>query len=359
MIEKLTIKNFRGFEFIELPHLKRLNLITGKNNVGKTALLEALFLFLAANNPILSLTRLNRSRAPINLANRNIEDICGWLFHQCDLEKQIEIKVIDGQKLEHQVSLKIESLQEASIQPMQQESLTQQPNYGSALFSNKVLSTQYSNSLNNLLFNIKTKITEKGLELINLPMVPYVLFTADYPYQDPLASLVESTQIFSQLQNKGEKKKLIEALQIIDPRVQDMLVSFASLSPELMVDLGFKPIVPIAYLGDGANKLVTILLRIARAQGGIVLVDEIENGFHYSTMPKIWETIENFCTELNVQFFATTHSLECAHAVAKIPKKEDFFMLYRLHRLPQGEVKVGFYDRESLESAIRLDWELR
>jgi len=47
MYQSFRIKNFRGFRDLTLDSLERINLIAGKNNVGKTALLEAIFFALA------------------------------------------------------------------------------------------------------------------------------------------------------------------------------------------------------------------------------------------------------------------------------------------------------------------------
>ena len=61
MYYKFTIDNFRGFKNLTLNSLKRVNLISGKNNVGKTSLLEALFIHCGAFNPDLIL-RVNAFR---------------------------------------------------------------------------------------------------------------------------------------------------------------------------------------------------------------------------------------------------------------------------------------------------------
>lgn len=44
MYTSFKISNFRGFRQLELNDLGRINLITGKNNVGKTSLLEQIIL---------------------------------------------------------------------------------------------------------------------------------------------------------------------------------------------------------------------------------------------------------------------------------------------------------------------------
>ena len=41
-INKIKIENFKCFDKLEVNGLSRVNLIGGKNNVGKTALMEAL-----------------------------------------------------------------------------------------------------------------------------------------------------------------------------------------------------------------------------------------------------------------------------------------------------------------------------
>ncbi len=45
MYTSFKIENFRGFDHLELDDLARINLIAGKNNVGKTSVLESLFIY--------------------------------------------------------------------------------------------------------------------------------------------------------------------------------------------------------------------------------------------------------------------------------------------------------------------------
>jgi AAA15 family ATPase/GTPase len=47
MIENISIENFRCFDKTEIKGFERINLITGKNNSGKTCLLEALYFVLS------------------------------------------------------------------------------------------------------------------------------------------------------------------------------------------------------------------------------------------------------------------------------------------------------------------------
>ena len=51
MIQKITIKNFKVFDFIEIEGFSRINVFVGANDSGKTSLLEAIFLSLSPNDP--------------------------------------------------------------------------------------------------------------------------------------------------------------------------------------------------------------------------------------------------------------------------------------------------------------------
>ena len=61
MYKSFMVKNFRCLADIEIEPLERINLIAGKNNVGKTALLEALWLHHGTNIPDLA-RRVNSFR---------------------------------------------------------------------------------------------------------------------------------------------------------------------------------------------------------------------------------------------------------------------------------------------------------
>ncbi|WP_227789369.1 MULTISPECIES: DUF3226 domain-containing protein [unclassified Nodularia (in: cyanobacteria)] len=105
MLRSLTLKNFRCFQNLTLEPLERVNLIAGKNNVGKTSLLEAIFMFINPSNPE-SLFQVNRLRGIPRggIKFEDIEELRGFFFNQ-DIDKVIEISDLDANNL--QVSLGI------------------------------------------------------------------------------------------------------------------------------------------------------------------------------------------------------------------------------------------------------------
>ncbi len=89
MLRSFTVKNYRCFRDFTIGGLERVNLIAGKNNTGKTALLEALFLFSGPNNPSLP-TLVNIVRG-VPQADQDAADFWGWLFAGKQIDHPIEL----------------------------------------------------------------------------------------------------------------------------------------------------------------------------------------------------------------------------------------------------------------------------
>lgn len=63
----------------------------------------------------------------------------------------------------------------------------------------------------------------------------------------------------------------------------------------LYVDIGINKKIPMSFMGDGISRLTSILLAILTTKNGIVFIDEIENGIHYSVQNKIWMSNPKSC----------------------------------------------------------------
>ena len=103
-----------------------------------------------------------------------------------------------------------------------------------------------------------------------------------------------------------------------------------------------------------------IVLRIANASGGIVLIDEVENGLHHSILSNFWQVIDRAARDFDTQVIATTHSYECIREAHKAFSQSDNydFLLHRLDRIGD-RVESVTYDREALEAAIKAEFEVR
>jgi AAA15 family ATPase/GTPase len=125
-------------------------------------------------------------------------------------------------------------------------------------------------------------------------------------------------------------------------------------------DIGLSRLVPVPLMGEGVRRLLSILLAIFHTPGGVVLIDEIENGLHYSVLNNIWKAIGKAARAASVQVFATTHSRECIRSADESFSESgaDDFRLFRLDR-NNGEISVVTYDHEMIEGALAMSLEIR
>jgi AAA15 family ATPase/GTPase len=103
-----------------------------------------------------------------------------------------------------------------------------------------------------------------------------------------------------------------------------------------------------------------MLLFIATHEDGVVLVDEIENGIYFKTLPRLWEAIIQLCNKLNVQLFASTHSRECIDALtSSIEANENQFRLIRTEDNNNGGHTAKIFKGVNFLAALETGTEIR
>jgi len=129
----------------------------------------------------------------------------------------------------------------------------------------------------------------------------------------------------------------------------------------MYADIGMSRKIPMAFLGGGMSRLLSIILAIAKVKNGIVLIDEVDAGIHYSHMPKVWEGISKAAREFNCQIFATTHSYECLQAAYNGIAQADMAREFRYTRLERDEQETiaQTYTHDVLGAAMSRGWEIR
>ena len=150
-------------------------------------------------------------------------------------------------------------------------------------------------------------------------------------------------------------------LQIVEPRLERLAVLVSQGTPSLHGDIGVGRLVPLSYMGEGLRRLLSFVLAIKDIPGGIVLIDEFENGLHYSVLNDVWKAIAEAARQADVQIFATTHSWECIYRAHQYFVESDTYDDFRLHRLDRiGDRTVVFtYDRETFEASVTMSLEVR
>jgi hypothetical protein len=160
---------------------------------------------------------------------------------------------------------------------------------------------------------------------------------------------------------KGKKAECIEVMKLLDPRISDVSVLVFGGISGVSADIGLASPFAVNMLGDGMHKLMHIALVMLANPGGVILIDEIENGVHYSFLPKLWEVIGKLVIETQCQVFATTHSYECIKGTETLALNKDTSELLRFIRIDRinGNAVTSAFDSDSLQYALDNEWEVR
>lgn len=360
MLHSFTIENFRCFQNFTIKPLERINLIAGKNNVGKTALIEGMFLFAGATNPQLAMSiNVFRGIEAFELKPELLTET-PWnsLFLNFDENKMITLSGIDvngKSKKERRLNMKI--VRKESELVMKRAPDRVQEGFILSELTGKTLELKYTDESNKV---VKSKLIIEGNRIrVDTSPVP-VPYNAIFLAARTRINTAEDAQRFSNIRIVGQQEILLDILKLIEPKLNQLTIEVSAGVPMIFGDIGIDRLLPLPIMGDGMVRVCSLVLAIANSQNGIVFIDEIENGIHHSIMDKIWTGIAEAARRFNTQVVATTHSRECivsAHSAFNKSEKYDFL----LHRLERGNGQIGAktYDRETLEAAIETGFEVR
>jgi predicted ATPase len=326
MLTSIHIKNFRSLRDVRIEPLKRVNLITGQNDTGKTTVLEALRLLLAQPSPANCSNLANEFRGGVGRGDSN-ENFWKWLIYNKGLNTVSEIRAkFDGQA-QFGIVLRLDDPDRGKVR---HESLTATGNLGAL------------------------HCFQLGVRPAKFPKAEIFSSRPSNPNQDAID--------YNRVILKRGKRKVEDMLRKIDPRVQSIepLQAGEHQGPLIYVDVGLKEMIPVTNMGQGFNRLLDMYSEVVAGEVNVLLIDEIENGLHHSVLPVVWEGLLNAVSELKIQIFATTHSWECIAAADAAARKSPEYELnlIRLDRVGD-DVKATIIDEKTLTTAKTLEWEMR
>ena len=159
------------------------------------------------------------------------------------------------------------------------------------------------------------------------------------------------------LELSEKKEDIIWVLQLIDPAIEDIITLSLQGIPQLYIRMNGK-LFPLHAAGDGVVKLLLLCIAIMERENGLVLIDELETGFHYSMYSKLWEVIDKISYQANCQVIATTHSYELIAAIREADVDKHAFSYFRLGF--KNDTMYDFcYDYDMLNVALSSDLEVR
>ncbi len=376
LFDNLEIRQFRAFDYIKIDQLGHINLFLGKNNVGKSTLLEALWLYANLGSPDVIRDILEGRDEPGEIRHGNTAEPTVWsLFYGHPLLERISSSIQIGRigAPDSALTLSITWLRKATEKEKSSDSSNgyiygggepyveiEQPSASEADGAVPALVVKYGpmrrllrldDAYDDLcrLWNLQTR-SNRDL------MTPCILIGPGGLEDVGLQALWEKVVL------SDSKTDVIEAMRIIAPETEDFALlhqQTRAASIRLRVRGKDEP-VPIKTMGDGMNRLFGIGMALACAKDGILLVDEVENGIHWSALPDVWKFIVKVAKRLNVQVFATTHSNDCLRAF-QVGTKDDPEMdgiAVRIER-KNGEFGAEIFDESRLAVIVKEAIEIR
>ena len=356
MYEKIKIENFRGINNLEINNLRQFNLLVGKNNCGKTSLLESIYIISTPANPFSSIL-------VSNVRGHYITQPSSWtvFFNKMDIESPIRLTgEISRPKEIRTLAIKTlpgKSVAQPTYEPLD---LSQKGSRGES--HDKIIGLRVEFSISK--YHKKKQTYEskiwlgKETKLESDPPGNYTE-TLKSTFANRMTRHGDMIKWFSEIIVKKQDEKILKILKTVEPRLVSLRIGAGDI---LYCDMGFTNLLPFSNAGEGLNLLLAIILAIYETSGGVVLIDEIENGLHYSTQEILWRAIFEAAIAFDVQVFAATHSYENVKAFSaayeKLNDKGDKIRLFRIEN-EKDEVRLIDFNHEMIDMAIERDWEVR
>lgn len=348
ILNSLEIRRFRAFEDIRIERLGRVNLIVGKNNVGKTCLLEAIQLYARSGSPAL-ISELLGSRDESPLSNLDAVAI-----NFPDLLPGLKYLFFGRRELTN-------LLETIQVGPVNTPDKTLTITIGGFSSYNTVddQGPRFSIHMG------KKQLVNFSLSSSTYPRLPLTEFrgTTCVSIQAGGLSSRQIGELWDGIALTTLEQEVRTALQIIAPGTEGISVvgdpaSAQGRIPIVKIKNIDEPL-PLRSLGDGMQRMFGIALALVNARNGILLIDEIENGIHYLVQPDLWHLIFRLAQQLNAQVFATTHSWDCLKGFQEAAQEANGEgLLIRLEN-KKGKLVVTTLDEQRLSVITREQIEVR
>lgn len=375
------VESFRNLREVELSNLEQVNLIVGGNNSGKTSVLEAIAIALSPVD-IVDWSITARSRevrsffAGANDAALSSLDAIKWMFPHDNVnglerpdrialhmrggwivDKLVAhctlIKGIPPEDLFHDANRRGRRSREGSFD-LEETGMHLEITAGLNRSLKTDLEPSFFDSDKNVLYSDISLWPSVGITQRRraLPRLRKVLLGPYSHRNQPL--LLRSV---SRLTEMGLKDRLINLLMSIDPDLLDIdiITSEPFGKPTLLVNRKNAGLLPISVLGDGFRRALSIALAMVEARAGVLLIDEIETAFHVSVLDRVFPWMKEVARDLDVQVFATTHSLEAIQAMSNYNTTRDNLSLAAFHLSNDGSQRHESkrYSLDMLERLVR------
>lgn len=325
----ILISNFKKLVNFKLENLRRINILAGPNNSGKTTILEAIYI-LCNQNDIGGLFQLIKSRSKVSGIDPKYLDnllqkpfLLGGNFNKCDVELQIE------------------KYQDSSIEK-----------YDDYITSVKAAG-KIEDTINSTIIHTYEKNNMKR-EFVNVQHVCNSFFSSPYCFELDNLIRIYNTTIQTKINGKMTFDLVIDFIRRIDPDINKIILTEENGEKKFVVDSQkFKDQnIDLTSYGEGMLRIFELALCFASCKNGVLLIDEFETAIHYSLLLEFTKFIQELSEYFNVQVFLTTHSKECIDAFVKNRYKNEEISAY-LIRSTDEAICAKHISGEKLEHMVK------
>jgi len=378
VLRSFVIQGFRTFPALRVDRLGPVNLIVGKNGVGKTTLLEALRLYAVGGNPFAIRNLLiHRDEVAADIGSNEEKLDIASLFHGRAVMAPDANSIVLGPSENDTSTIRI-------VPTLLRRTTYDDPKIPSASRYEEVVGQITDGDSTILQALAVTRGGERRL-------FPVHQFSYSRRQREIGPAFVSATGAdenevalwWDGISLRDAETRVVECLNIVAPVERISLVEhpLKRHARMFLVRLqGEKNPIPLKSLGDGIAHMFQIALALEFARGPsarqgtlfpevpddewrsepMLLIDEAENGVHYTVLPQLWRFIFRVSRLHNVQVFATSHSWDCIEAF-QIAAAEDpgcDGMLVRIERKGDS-TKAVVVSEEDLSIVTREKIEVR
>jgi AAA15 family ATPase/GTPase len=351
-IKNINIKNFRGIDHLTIEDFSRVNVFLGQNNSGKTTMLEAIAMLMSMSNPdVPQAINAVRARKPFS----NFIDV-QYFFNNLDVTTPPEVKaeLSDGsfRHLTLALSYVFDELADPKNEPQQQMGAVKYVNTLEMNFEIAKGTTRQSHKswlrVNPQGLVVNRKVADGYLENKRAWLTPSDLMTSNLA--NDLAELFK----------RNRKDTILALLKLFDTRINSIEI----LTDDIYIGFeGMSQMLSVSMMGDGLRRYLNIVASAANPLIDILLIDEIDNGLHYSVYKKLWQALFALAEASNKQIFVTTHSKETlGHLNKMLEEHVEYQQELRIFTLEKTRLKGYQAYRltyNGLQEATANDIELR
>lgn len=341
MLRDLQVKNYRCLQDFSVEGLAQINLIVGENNIGKTSLLEAIYLLshhddLAGASASLFEILQGRGeysrKTKLDLASEEPKEFhlypVSQLFYGHRINSEVGIQITTTTEVTKTLEIKI------SASPEGVRSLE---------FCD--VKTSWSPGD----FNIQENEQIETLQIFPKRSRPYRLLLSRRLRVEDLAVYWDKISL------TPKEDSVLESLRILEPDVER--IGFVLSKDRNMVQVqirGYDHPVPLSSMGEGMRQLLTLAVALVTAEDGVLLVDDIDTGLYYETQVEVWRLIIKTAQQFNIQVFTTAHSWDCIDAFQEALAELKDMSIAKLFRIDRkhGKLRAVEYNAEELEKTL-------